>query len=131
MAQVLAAMLILFSFLRVWRGRGANLFWWFARLAVCLGLIGAGPWLINEMYDVGRDIAVGQSANSAVFRFYDRMQANFSESYAKIAAGTFTVKVDNQDFVVTPVNGGESFLGVLYDQESTIRDFNNRLNDST
>jgi hypothetical protein len=133
MAQVLAALLILFSFLRVWRensGRGANLFWWFARLAVCLGLIGAGPWLINELYDVGRDIAVGQSANSAVFRFYDRMQANFSESYAKIAAGTFTVKVDKQDFVVTPVNGGESFLGVLYDQESTIRDFNNRLNDS-
>lgn len=133
MAQALAALIILFSFLRVWRehdGRGANLFWWFARLAVCLGLVGSGPWLINEMYDVGRDIAVGPSADSVVFRFYDRMQANFSESYARIARGTFTIKVDGKDFVVTPVDGDDSLLGVLYDQESTVRDFNNRLSDS-
>src|SRR5262249_44939178 len=33
--------------------------------------------------------------------------------------------------VVTPVEGGDAFLGVLYDQQSTIRDFNNRLNEST
>ncbi|HZN12092.1 MAG TPA: hypothetical protein VFC61_10455, partial [Blastocatellia bacterium] len=134
MAQVLASVIILFSFLRVWRenqGKGANLFWWFARLAVCLGLIGSGPWLVNEMYDLGRDVAVGPSADSVVYRFYDRMQANFAESYAKIARGTFTVKVDGKDFIVTPVEGGDAFLGVLYDQESTIRDFNNRLTDST
>ncbi len=135
MAQVLAALLILFSFMRLWREHngkgGASLFWWFARLGVCLGLIGAGPSIINEMYDVGRDIAQGSSANSVVYRFYDRMQTNFTESYAKIAQGTFTVKVNNQDFVVTPVDGGDAFLGVLYDQQSTIRDFNNRLNEST
>lgn len=75
--------------------------------------------------------AQGSSANSVVYRFYDRMQTNFTESYAKIAQGTFTVKVNNQDFVVTPVDGGDAFLGVLYDQQSTIRDFNNRLNEST
>jgi hypothetical protein len=133
MAQALAALLILFSFLRVWRensGRGANLFWWFGRLAICLGLIGAGPAIINDMYDIGKDIAEGSSGNSVLARFYNRTQANFSESYAKIALGTFTVKVNKQDFVVTPEGGGDAFLGVLYDQESTIRDFNNRLNDS-
>src|SRR5215207_2253306 len=51
MSQVLAGLIILFSFLRIWRensGRGSNLFWWFARLGICLGLIGSGPWLINE-----------------------------------------------------------------------------------
>ena len=132
MSQVLAGLIILFSFLRIWRensGRGSNLFWWFARLGICLGLIGSGPWLINEMYDIGRDIAQGSAADSVVYRFYDRMQANFTESYAKIAEGTFTVKVNKEDFVVSPVNGNDSLLGVLYDQESTIRDLNNRLND--
>jgi hypothetical protein len=134
MSQVLAGLIILFSFLRIWRensGRGSNLFWWFARLGICLGLIGSGPWLINEMYDIGRDVAQGPSADSVVYRFYDRMQANFTESYAKIAEGTFTVKVNKEDFVVSPVNGNDSLLGVLYDQESTIRDLNNRMNDST
>lgn len=135
LAQLLAGLVILFSFLRIWRennGRGgASLFWWFARLGVCLGLVGSSVWLINEFYEVGKDIAVGQSANSVIYRFYDRMQTNFTESYAKIALGTFTVKVNKQDFVVTPVDGSEAFLGVLYDQESTIRDFNNRLNDSS
>src|SRR5215207_10200566 len=51
MSQVLAGLIIIFSFLRIWRensGRGSNLFWWFARLGICLGLIGSGPWLINE-----------------------------------------------------------------------------------
>jgi hypothetical protein len=134
MAQILAALLILFSFMRVWRensGHGANLFWWFGRLAICLGLIGASPAIINDLYDIGKDIAEGSSGNSVLARFYQKTQANFSESYAKIALGTFTVKVNKQDFVVTPVSGSDAFLGVLYDQESTIRDFNNRLNDST
>jgi hypothetical protein len=135
MAYILAGTFILFSFLREWRenggGRGENFYWWFARLAVCVGMFGTGIPLINEMIDVGKDIAVGQSMNSVPFRFYDRMQANFSESYAKIAENQFVVKVNGTDYRVPSMDGTSMVLGVIADQAGTARDFNNNLQNST
>ena len=99
MAQLLAGLILLFSFLRVWRengGKGQNLYWWFVRLGVCLGLLGSSVYLVDEMIGVGKDIAVGPSMNSVVFKFYDRMQANFTESYAKIAQNNFKVRVPRE-----------------------------------
>jgi hypothetical protein len=137
MAQLLAGLILLFSFLRVWRensGKGQNLYWWFARLGICLGLLGSSPYQINELAGIGKEIAEGgPTRNSAIFRFYDRNQANFSESYAMIAQNTFKVRVPEQEelFAVKPVNSTETFMGVLFDQESTVRDLNNKLQNST
>ena len=136
MAQLLSGLILLFSFLRVWRensGKGENLYWWFARLGICLGLLTSSIFLINEMVGVGKDIAVGSSTNSVVFRFYDRMQSNFTESYAKIAQNTFKVRIPGEQdpFAVKPIDSAEQFLGVIFDQQGTVRDFNNHLKDST
>src|SRR5215475_1388451 len=67
MAQLLAGLILLFSFLRVWRensGKGQNLYWWFARLGICLGLLGSSPYQINELAGIGKEIAEGPLRNS-------------------------------------------------------------------
>jgi hypothetical protein len=140
MAQMLSGLAILYALARRWyenSGRAtANFLWFFPRCAVCLGLIVSCVWLIGYMDEIGKEIAHNPSRNSVLgvpFRFYDYMQTNFSESYAKIAMNTFTVKVSGEKdpFTVKPIDGTGGFFGVLRDQESTVRDFNNKLNDST
>jgi predicted transporter len=140
MAQLLSGLAILYALARRWyenSGRAtANFLWFFPRCAVCLGLIVSCVWLIGYMDEIGKEIAHNPSRNSVLgvpFRFYDYMQTNFSESYAKIAMNTFTVKVpgEKDPFTVKPIDGTGGFFGVLRDQESTVRDFNNKLNDST
>jgi hypothetical protein len=134
----LFVLVLLISFLRLWRETGArsleSMGWWFVRVAICIGLLGAGPSIIDGLYGLGKDIAEGSSGNSVLARFYYKNQANFTESYAKIAMGTFTVKLnpsDKEGLKITPVEGGYSFTGVIRDQSSTLRDFNSDLKDST
>jgi hypothetical protein len=46
--------------------------------------------------------------------------------------GTFTVKVDGRDFTVKPSTPtGGTFVGVLYDTQGTIKDLDQKLNDSS
>jgi hypothetical protein len=135
-SRYLAGGLWLFFFLKVFResgGKGENLYWWFPRLGICMGLLLSSVMLINEMVDIGKGVAVGPSTNSSAFKFYDRMQANFSESYSLIAQHQFKVRVPGQSepYAVQPLTGDGLFLGVLYDQQSTARDFNNNLKDTT
>lgn len=134
-SQMLAGGLWLFFFLKVCsenRGAGQSLYWWFTRLGVCMGLLLSSTTLVNEMVGIGKDIAVGPSMDSAVFKFYDKMQSDFTESYALIAQNQFTVRVpgESEPFAVTPLNGDGLFFGVVYDQQSTARDLNNNLKDT-
>ncbi|HZS44216.1 MAG TPA: hypothetical protein VFC63_03885, partial [Blastocatellia bacterium] len=139
LAIVLSSLIILGSFLRVWRenhGQGANLFWWFARLGVCFSLLLSGPLVIQTMYQVGRDIArgnelAGKDGQSLLYEFYTEQRDSFNESYSKLTQGTFTVNVDGQDFPIAPSDGNNTFLGVVFDQEGTVRDLRNKMNDST
>ena len=135
-SRYLAGGLWLFFFLKVFResgGKGANLYWWFPRLGVCMGLLLSSIMLINEMVDIGKGIAVGPSNRASACTFYDRMQANFTESYSLIAQNQFKVRVPGQSepYAVPAVSGDGMFLGVVYDQQSTARDFNNNLKDTT
>jgi hypothetical protein len=135
-SQILAGGLWLFFLLKVFResgGKGDSLYWWFPRLGVCMGLLLSSIMLVNEMVDIGKGIAVGPTTNSSAFKFYDRMQANFNESYALIAQNQFKVRVPGQSepYAVKPVSGDGMFLGVVYDQQSTARDLNNNLKDTT
>jgi hypothetical protein len=126
------------SALREWHennGEGRNLFWWFGRFAVCLMLWGSGTAIIDTLYVVGRDIA-GDSrdidARSRLYDFYLDQQDRFNQSYNKITDGHLTVKVKGEDeFTVQPIDGTEKVLGVMYDQGSTIKDIQNKLNDSS
>ena len=139
LAIVLSSLIMLGSFLRIWResnGQGANLFWWFARLGVCFSMMLSGPLIIQTMYQVGNDIArgnelAGKDGDSLLYEFYRAQRDSFNESYSKLTQGTFTVKVDGQDFPVAPSDGSNTFLGVVFDQEGTVRDLRNRMNDST
>src|SRR5262249_50536863 len=138
------------SGLREWHennGEGRNLFWWFGRFAVCLLLWGSGTVIIDQLYGIGKTIAEGNediasdlSANnidrpagvSRLFEFYQQQRNSFNQSYDKIMDGQFTVKARGQEeFAVQPIDGTEKVLGVLYDQGSTIKDIQNKLNDSS
>ena len=71
----------------------------------------------------------GRAGKSVLYEFYLAQRDSFDESYTKLTQGTFTVKVKGEDFPVAPSsNGSDAFLGVLYDQEATVKDINNRLN---
>jgi hypothetical protein len=137
-SMLLAALIILGSFLRMWRendGQGSNLFWWFGRLACCLLLVGSGSAIIDAFYLSGKEIAEGNEiggavGRSALFEFYQAQRETFNDSYEKAVDGHFKVKTRGGDFTVKPANGAEEFMGVIYDQAATIRDFNNNLNDS-
>jgi len=134
---LLAALITLFSFARLWRennGAGGDLFWWFGRLAVCLALLGSGPLLINYLNRMGKQIAQGDeiNGNSALSRFYHAQRDSFNDSYQKFTEGLFTVKVNGQDVPVKPgPNGTEVVLGVLYDKEANIKDVERELDVSS
>lgn len=134
---VLAALITMFSFARLWRennGAGGDVFWWFGRLAVCLALLGSGPFLINYLNSIGKQIAQGNEliGDSALSRFYHAQRDSFNDSYQKFTEGLFTVRVNGQDVPIKPgTNGTDIVLGVLYDKEANIKDVERKLDVSS
>lgn len=134
---VLAALIVIFSFAWLWRennGAGADVFWWFGRLAVCLALLGSGPFLINNLNIIGKQIAQGNEliGDSVLSRFYHTQRDSFNNSYQKFTEGLFTVRVNGKDVPVKPgPNGTDILLGVLYDKEANIKDVERKLDVSS
>ena len=63
----LAMLVIIFGFARLWRenaGAGADLFWWFGRIAIIFALAGSGPAIVNKLDAIGQELAWGGSGNS-------------------------------------------------------------------
>ncbi len=134
----LAAVILLYSFARLWReagGVGIDAVWWCIRLGVCLFLLGSGPFLVGQLYGIGKWIAEGDEipgsgGRSMLFEFYRAQRDSFDESYAKFAEGHFTVNVRGETLELegAPANtstGG--LLGVPYDMESTVKDIDRKL----
>ena len=139
-AVAVAVLVLLFSFLRLWRensGANSNLVFFFLRSLFFFGLVGSSVWIIGQMAATGREIAEGNEMNgsagrSLLFEFYKAQRDSFNESYEKMTMGTFTVKVDGRDFTVRPNTATTgTFVGVLYDNEGTIKDLDKKLNDSS
>ena len=139
-AVAVAVLVLLFGFLRLWRenaGGNSNLVFYFVRSLFFFGLIGSSVWLIGQMAATGKQIAEGgelQGSNggSLLFEFYKAQRDSFNESYEKMTLGTFTVKVDGRDFTVKPsTTSMGTFVGVLYDSQGTIKDLDQKLNDSS
>lgn len=140
-AVAVAVLVLLFSFLRLWRenagGANSNLVFFFLRSLFFFGLVGSSVWIIGQMAATGREIAEGDEINGTagralLFEFYRAQRDSFNESYQKLVMGTFTVQVDGRDFTVQPnSDSAGTFLGVLYDREGTIKDLDKKLNDSS
>jgi len=139
-AVAVAIVVLLFGFLRLWRenaGGNSNLIFYFVRSLFFFGLVGSSVWLIGQMAATGKEIAEGNElrgsgGGSLLYDFYKAQRDSFNESYEKMTLGTFTVKVDGRDFTVkpnTPSMG--TFVGVLYDSQGTIKDLDQKLNDSS
>ncbi len=134
---VLAALIVIFSFARLWRennGAGVDVFWWFGRLAICLALLGSGPFLINNLNSIGKQIAQGNEliGDSVLSRFYHTQRDSFNDSYQKFTEGLFTVRVNGKDVPVKPgPNGTDVVLGVLYDKEANLKDVERKLDVSS
>ena len=139
-AVAVAVLVLLFSFLRLWRenaGGNSNLIFFFLRSLFFFGLVGSSVWIISQMAATGREIAEGNEINGSagrglLFEFYKAQRDSFNESYEKLVMGTFTVKVDGSDFTVRPsTDTAGTFVGVLYDSEGTIKDLDKKLSDSS
>jgi hypothetical protein len=139
-AVAVAVLVLLFSFLRLWRenaGGNSNLIFFFLRSLFFFGLVGSSIWIISQMAATGREIAEGKEINGSagrglLFEFYKAQRDSFNESYEKLVMGTFTVKVDGSDFTVRPsTDTAGTFVGVLYDSEGTIKDLDKKLSDSS
>ncbi len=139
-AVAVAVLVLLFSFLRLWRenaGGNSNLIFFFLRSLFFFGLVGSSIWIISQMAATGREIAEGNEINGSagpglLFEFYKAQRDSFNESYDKLVMGTFTVKVDGSDFTVRPsTDTAGTFVGVLYDSEGVIKDLDKKLNDSS
>src|SRR6266545_804969 len=101
-AVAIAVLVLLFGFLRLWRETSGG----------------------NELQ--------GSSGGSLLYDFYKAQRDSFNESYEKMTLGTFTVKVDGRDFTVKPSDSSiGTFVGVLYDSQGTIKDLDQKLNDSS
>lgn len=139
-AVAVAVLVLLFSFLRLWRenaGGNSNLIFFFLRSLFFFGLVGSSIWIISQMAATGREIAEGNEINGSagrglLFEFYKAQRDSFNESYEKLVMGTFTVKVDGSDFTVRPsTDTTGTFVGVLYDSEGPIKDLDKKLSDSS
>jgi hypothetical protein len=139
-AVAMAVLVLLFSFLRLWRenaGGNSNLIFFFVRSLFFFGMVGSSVWVVGQMAATGREIAEGNemqgaAGRSMLFEFYKAQRDSFNESYQKMTMGTFTVKVDGRDFTVKPSDPNTgTFVGVLYDSEGTIKDLDKKLNDSS
>jgi hypothetical protein len=139
-AVAIAVLVLLFGFLRLWRensGGNSNLIFYFVRSLFFFGLVGSSVWLISQMAATGKEIAEGNelrgpSGGSVLYDFYKAQRDSFNASYEKMTLGTFTVKVDGRDFTVKPSTPSMgTFVGVLYDSQGTIKDLDQKLNDSS
>lgn len=119
LSLLLASLIIIAAFARLWRengGAGVDLFWWFARLGVIFALLGNGPRIVDGMFVVGRELAGGVDASSALHQFCVKQRSEFDAAYEKFTEGVFTVK----DTSVKPVPGG--MMGVIYSTETSVLD---------
>ncbi len=134
----LAAVVLLYSFARLWReagGVGVEAVWWCVRLGVCLFLLGSGPYIVNQLYLVGREIAEGgemkgAGGGSLLFEFYQAQRESFNESYQKFSEGHFTVDVQGETLELEGAPSNTStggLLGVVYDTEATVKDIDRKL----
>lgn len=142
-AFVIAPCIMLMAFIRVWHetsGGGTPMIFYFVRVFLVLVMLGVAIPVLQEMNDAGRVIAYGdemkgKNGESLLNEFYLAQRESFDTSYKLFTQGVFTVKVDGKDFTVKPTvdtkNGTETLLGVLYDSQSTVRDFNSRFSDSS
>src|SRR5262245_38180575 len=88
----LAVLVIIFGFARLWRensGAGADLFWWFGRIAIIFALAGSGPALVGKLDAIGQEIAWGGSGSnsSVLYRFYNNHRKSFEEGYNRFTRG--------------------------------------------
>ena len=139
-AVALAVLVLLFGFLRLWRensGGNSNLVFYFVRSLFFFGLVGSSVWVISQMAATGKELAEGNElqgsgGGSLLYDFYKAQRDSFNESYEKMTLGTFTVQVDGRDFTVKPnTTSLGTFVGVLYDSQGTIKDLDQKLNDSS
>src|SRR4029077_5707110 len=133
LAWVIGNCLAGFAMLRIVRednGEGSNLYWWFGRLALFFMLSGTSLAIINTMSAVGYEIANGNETRqrSVLQQLYLAQRDSFNDSYAKFQQNMFTVKVDGRETAVEPVLlGSESVLGIIVDSESTIQNFDQKV----
>jgi hypothetical protein len=119
LAWWLAMLIIFFGFARLWRensGAGADLFWWFGRVAVIFVLAGSGPAIVSKLDLIGQEIAWGGNgaSNNVLYRFYNNHRKSFEAGYRRFTRGHFTVEPTGEKLKPRP-NGGEAVLGVLRD----------------
>src|SRR5260370_13440870 len=92
-------------------------------------LSGASLTIINGMSAVGYEIANGNETGqrSVLQNLYLAQRESFNDSYAKFQQNMFTVNVDGRETAVTPVPlGSESVLGIIVDNESPIKNFDQK-----
>ncbi len=126
----LAVLVIIFGFARLWRensGAGADLFWWFGRIAIIFALAGSGPAIVSKLDAIGQEIAWGGSgsSNNVLYRFYNNHRKSFEEGYSRFAKGHFTVEPTGEK-LKPPPGGGEAVLGVIRDVVASPKDVNNK-----
>jgi hypothetical protein len=126
----LAVLVIIFGFARLWRenaGAGADLFWWFGRIAIIFALAGSGPAIVSKLDAIGQEIAWGGSGNSdsILYRFYKNHRNSFEEGYSRFTKGHFTVEPTGEK-LKPPPGGGEAVLGVIRDVVASPKDVNNK-----
>jgi hypothetical protein len=126
----LAVLVIIFGFARLWRensGAGADLFWWFGRIAIIFALAGSGPSIVSKLDAIGQELAWGGSGsnNSVLYRLYNNHRKSFEEGYRRFAKGHFTVEPTGEK-LKPPPGGGEAVLGVIRDVVASPKDVNNK-----
>lgn len=70
-AVAVAVLVLLFSFLRLWRensGANSNLVFFFLRSLFFFGLVGSSVWIIGQMAATGREIAEGNEMSGQAGR---------------------------------------------------------------
>jgi hypothetical protein len=126
----LAVLVIIFGFARLWRenaGAGADLFWWFGRIAIIFALAGSGPAIVSKLDAIGQELAWGGSGSSGsvLYRLYNNHRNSFEAGYRRFAKGHFTVEPTGEK-LKPPPGGGEAVLGVIRDVVASPKDVNNK-----
>src|SRR5215813_10863038 len=126
----LAILVIIFGFARLWRensGAGADLFWWFGRIAIIFALAGSGPTIVSKLDAIGQETFCGGSgnSNSVLYRLYNNHRNSFEEGYRRFTKGHFTVEPTGEK-LKPPPGGGEAVLGVVRDVVASPKDVNNK-----
>src|SRR5436309_10809802 len=133
LAWIIGNCLAGFAMLRIMRednGEGPNLYWWFGRLALFFMLSGTSLAIMDGMSGIGYEIANGNETGqrSVLQQLYLAQRDSFNDSYAKFQQNLFTVTVDGRETSVNPVPlNGESVLGIIVDSESTIQNFDHKV----